>query len=101
MTNKEQLLKEIAYTKLKLKELEASVNNEEHDAAIRSLEDITDREKCNFFDSMYLDAEKELKNVEEYGVNNEDDEHFAWEVYMSILAKDYDKFWEYYRSKQN
>lgn len=96
-SEKERLKKEIAANKARLKEIEKEEKIHNRYSAIRKLEDITEKEKIDFFDKMYSDAESELKDHQE-GNGGDSDEHYAWEAYIEILAKDRGKFWDYWNS---
>jgi hypothetical protein len=96
--SKQELQKEIADLKAKMAKLEEEENLNKRDAAIKSLSEYTNEEKIAFFDKMYKSAEEELETFEEKRYHNEDYEHYGWEDYIKILAKDQKLFWEYWNS---
>ena len=69
--------------------------------AIKSIDEYTDKEKIEFFDKLYRSALAELKELEEKGYSSEYNQHYAWEEYIKILAKDRTTFWEYWNSFDN
>lgn len=97
-SEKERLENEIAANKARLKEIEKEEKHIKRNSAIRKLENITEHEKIDFFDKMYSDAFEELKDHQEGNRSDDDDEHYAWEAYIQILAKDRGKFWDYWNS---
>jgi len=98
MTEKENIKNELADLKLKLKELEEKEKNIGKSVAIKKLEEYTDDEKIKFFNKLYKSASIELDELEKNGYGDEDNAHYAWEEYITILAKDNKEFWKYWNS---
>ena len=98
MTEKEKLQQQIEEAQRKLEELEEKEKNSERIEAIKNLDEFTTEEKVKFFDSMYKSALAELNTTIGHGYHNEDCEHYAWEEFIVILAKDYNLFWKYWNS---
>lgn len=93
MGRREQLLAEQERIKNEL------ANLEEIESGIIKLEDYTDEQKINFFDSLYKMASDVIKETEENGYYNEDNEYWFYEMGMSVLnLNDNDKLWKYIRS---
>jgi len=95
-SEKERLKNEIAEKKARIKEIEEEEKRLNIHSAIKKLEDYTIQEKIDFFDKMYSNAESELKDHQDGA--GDADEHYAWEAYIQILAKDREKFWNYWNS---
>ena len=55
------------------------------------------KKKLIFFDKMYNTAKSELKDHEK-GERRDDDDHYGWEEYIVILARDKQEFWKYWNS---
>ena len=98
MTEKEKLEKQIADTQNKLKELLNKEQNSLKYSAIKKLEEYTTEEKIKKFDNLYNSSLSELEKIESKKYHDDDWKHYAWEASMEILARDMDKFWEYYKS---
>lgn len=96
--DKESLKKEIETKKQQLRELEELEAKSLRDEAIKPLSEFTIEEKIARFDGMYNFAKSCLEFTEENGYSNEDDEHYAWEEIMTLLAKNRNKFWKFYNS---
>lgn len=94
---KEKLKREITEAKNRLKVLEKQEKETKKDLAIKKLKEFTDQEKIKFFNNMYNTAKNELEDHEK-GDNDEDNDHYAWEEYIVILARDKEPFWEYWNS---
>jgi 3-oxoacyl-(acyl-carrier-protein) synthase len=86
---REQLLAEQERIKLELAKLNRTefgiVENE-----------YTDTQKIQFFDKFYEMALDTVKAMEDTGISDDDDEHWFYEMGMSILnLEDTDKLWKY------
>ena len=92
MTERERLLQEIEDSKLKLQELGENERKSRRDNVIKQLNEYTQDEKIEFFNSLYYRAYNELVEYEEKGYSNEDNE-----AYIEILKKS-DGFWDYWNS---
>lgn len=105
MTPKEKLQKDIEDAKKKLAELEqlekTSELNNAKNKAIKTLDEYSVDEKIKFFDKMYKSAKEELEHLEKEGWTDEDNDHYAWEAYIEILAKNNKDFWKYWNSLSN
>jgi hypothetical protein len=97
-TELEKIKEEIELKKKELEQLELKTNLKNKEVAIKNLSEFTDLEKCNFFDKLYKLASDQFETSKENGDRNDDDEHYAWEVCMEILARDSTTFWNYYNS---
>jgi hypothetical protein len=98
MTEKEKLEKQILDAKNKLAELENAEKISNRNETIKPLSEYSDQEKIDFFDKLYESAESELKDLEKTGYT---DKQYAWESYITILARDKNKFWKYWNSIDN
>ncbi len=98
MTEKEKLEKQILDAKNKLAELENAEKNSKRNDAIKPLSEYSDQEKIDFFDKLYESAASELNDLEQTGFSDEDNDHYAWENYIEILARNKNKFWKYWNS---
>jgi len=98
MNDKESLKREIEERKEKLRILEEKMESKYlRDEAIKPLCEFSDSEKISLFDSLYRFSESCIEHSEQ-NFQNEDDEHFAWEAVMELMARDKGKFWKYYSS---
>jgi len=98
MGEKEKLIKQIADAQKKLKKLEEQEQNSLKYSAIKKLEEYTSEEKIKKFDALYNSSLSELEEIERKKYHDDDCVHYFWEASMEILARDRDKFWEYYNS---
>ena len=92
----ESLREEIERKKEELEQLELQEKLGVKGSEIKDLSEFTDFEKCKFFDDLYKSSLDRLDNTIENGYDDDDDEHYAWEECMLILARDKDSFWTYY-----
>lgn len=90
------LREEIAQKQKQLEELELQLTKDKRKIAIRDLSDVSDAEKIKKFDDIFNFALSIIESVEEKGYTNEDDEHYAYEEIMSVIAKDRKAFWDYF-----
>lgn len=108
MSSEEDLLAEIAKkqaelesmreaTEAKVKELKLVERANLKASAIRPLNEFTDAEKCAKFDELHNSIMNQLAEVEA-GNGDEDDEHYAWEEFVVLVARDERMFWKYYNS---
>ena len=98
-TEERELEKQIKEKKNELAALQKKNEEKKLLEVIKSLSEYTVEEKIKIFDAMYNDALNTLekkKNGQYFDDN--DDAHYDWEEKMSLLAKDKNKFWEYWRS---
>lgn len=98
MTEKQILEKQIEDAKRKLEELEEKEKNSERIEAIKNLDEFTTEEKVKFFDSMYKSALEELDTTIGNDYHDDNCEHYAWETYIEILARNHTKFWKYWNN---
>lgn len=90
MDKKEQIKLEIAQKKAELENLEREEINDEKNKVIKSLSEFTIDEKIQNFDALYTLAESIMEE------KTNDDEHYAWEAVITLLARDKSLFWKYY-----
>jgi hypothetical protein len=100
-SEKDRLQRQLNETKAKLEQLEKEEKKSNREIAIKSLEEYTDKEKIDFFDKLYREAQSELENYEENGYSDEDNAQYAWESYIEILARNNTEFWNYWNSLEN
>jgi len=94
---REALTSVLEHSKSRLKEIEELKKNNIKGKAVRTLNEVSVSEKVQFFDKMFENAMIDLNTVES-GKELDDEEHYVWEEFISILAKDKKLFWEYWRS---
>jgi len=98
-SNMEILEREIAEKKAELERLRVMSKQTGRKKAVKDLSEYTIDEKVAKFDSLYRDAEATLitlENGEYHEDDSSDDEHYAWEALMEILARDSSTFWGYF-----
>jgi hypothetical protein len=89
-SRREQLLAEQERIKLELEKLD-NVKS-----AIIPLEDYTDEQKIDFFDALYKMSEDVVKEMENTGFSNDDEQNWFYEMGMSVLnLKDTAAMWKY------
>lgn len=89
-SRREQLLAEQERIKLELEKLD-NVKS-----AITPLEDYTDEQKIDFFDALYKMSEDVVKEMENTGFSNDDEQNWFYEMGMSVLnLKDTAAMWKY------
>lgn len=93
---KDILTQQIADAKAKLELLEKQEKNSKRNNAIKDISEYTNEEKIKFFDKLYRAAYAELVELENTGNHDEDCAQYAWEEYISILARDHKLFWKYW-----
>lgn len=93
---KEKLKREINEAKVRLKQLEEQEKKSKKSLAIKNLDEFTAQEKIDFFDKMYNIAKSELKDHEKG--KRRDDDHYGWEEYIVIVARNKQEFWKYWNS---
>ena len=93
MNKIDRLKKEIAQNLALLDKLQS-----QEKLTIRLLSEYTPEEKVEKFNELYIFAESCLSDMIKSGNGDDDDEHFAWEAVMGLLAKDRSKFWSYWNS---
>ena len=103
MNKQEELKKEIADKKRELQILEQQEKLQGRTDAIKSLKEYSIEEKIAWFDKSYEDANRSLKIKEkecgeEEFLNSEDEQAYAWESHIEILARDSGKFWKYWNN---
>lgn len=98
MNRKELLKREIENKKYELSILEEQEADLLKKEAIRLISDYTDKEKIEKFDAIYAFANSCLILSQENEFHNEDNESYAHEIVMEVMAKDKEKFWKYYNS---
>lgn len=99
MTEKEILQAQIEEAQKRLQELEKQEKTIIKSESIKELSEYTTEEKVKWFDETYEMAREEFSIVgtEDYCEDNDNDQ-YAWEHYMEILARDKRIFWKYYNS---
>lgn len=100
---REKIIKEIEAKKIELEQLDLKekMGTKLKSSAIKDLSEFTDFEKCELFDNLYNSALSSLNTCIENEGYNDDDEHYAWEEHMEILARDSESFWDYFNSITN
>jgi len=98
MTEKDNIKKEIEEARKRLQLLEEREKLSTKNTIIKQLEEYTIEEKVKWFNKMYKNAEEELIELETKGYSDEDNEHYCWENYIEVLAKNNKKFWNYWNS---
>lgn len=101
MSEKERLLNLIAEAQYNLSIIEEQEKNSQRSKAIKELCEYTTEEKVKWFDNKYKSSLRELKEKEDgqYCEDNDND-HYAWESDIEILARDHDLFWKYWNSME-
>ncbi len=98
MTSEEELKKQIKLKKDELAELQKQTAEFKRNKFIKPLDQYMAYEKQLIFDSLYKSALETLKERESGESISDDDEHWAWESVMLLLAREPDTFWKYYNS---
>ena len=98
MTAEEKLQKEIKDAQEKLRLLKESEKFSKRNEVIKQLKDYSTDEKVEWFNKMYANAKEELEELEEKGYSDDDNVHYAWKTYITILAKTDKEFWNYWNS---
>jgi hypothetical protein len=97
-SEKKALSKLISDAKARLKQIKEDEKNSVRNAAVKSLSDYSTSEKTEIFDNLYALALDSL-NSHMNGIDIKDEEQYAWESVMEILAKDKGLFWKYYNHR--
>ena len=87
---------EIAKAKEKIAKMEEKNRRSGRSLAIRELSEMSDREKIKAYNSLHASALNFVEVVEVNGYGSKDEEHYAWEEFISIVARDKNEFWKYY-----
>lgn len=102
MDERAELEKQLSEARRKLQELDKKEKYNDYNRAIKKLSEFTDKEKIEQFDNLYEYVINIIENIknDECGLS-EDDEHYAWETLMNIVAKEHDVFWKYFNKINN
>ena len=92
---------EIAANKAKIAQLEEKNRRSGRSLAIRELSEMTDDEKIEAYNALHTSALNFVESAEVSGYANDDDQHYAWEELISIVARDKKEFWKYYNTVIN
>jgi hypothetical protein len=92
---------EIAENKAKIAQLEERNRRSGRSLAIRELSEMTDSEKIGAYDALHTSALNYVERVETSGYSDDDEHHYAWEEFLSIVARDKNVFWKYYNKLTN
>lgn len=99
MTEKEILQREIDEAKLRLKTLEEKEKKFTRSKIIKGLDEYTPEEKIKWFDKKYSVSLSELEDKESGNYHEDNDnDHYAWEFDIEILARDHRLFWDYWNN---
>lgn len=99
LSRKERIQSDLERKRKELEDLEKSLEKGE-DRPIKSLEDWTDEEKIEFFDTMYNFSLKHVQEREDSGYDDEDTDHWYFEEGIKVLydPKNRSEFWKWYNS---
>lgn len=97
MTEVEKIEKEIADARTRLELARLKEKNLKRIEAIKDLSEFTDEEKIKAFDSIFNSALSYVESAE-VDYKRVDDPNYGFEEFMGIIARDKDKFWEYYNN---
>lgn len=59
----------------------------------KKLEEYSNKEKIEWFDKMYRQAQDNIEEFKKEGVEPKDCDHYAWEEMMLLLGEDIFKEW--------
>ena len=95
MDERAELEKQLSEARRKLQELDIRESDKDYKNAIKDLSEFTEKEKISHFDTIYGNA-IDMVYAAKNGETSDEDEHYAWESIMEIVARDREKFWKYY-----
>ena len=104
MTREEKIEEEILKKQQEIERLKTRLNTKTFPTdIIKDLSEFTVEEKCNKFDKFYNSAIGTIKRVQEEEYLSEDEDHYAFEEIMNIVARDdkSNEFWKWFNGLYN